>query len=179
MQKGPEGPFFHGGSCLVAAATATAVAATATATGASTATAAVTTAAAAGATATTTVAAATASTAAEAARAGRTGFHGTGFIHNQTATTVLLAVDAIDSGLRFSVAAHFHKAEAFGTASVTFHHDFGAGDGTVGSECLLQVFVTERIWQIANVKFVAHKGLLKITQNAMESKTAINKPIKT
>jgi hypothetical protein len=90
-----------------------------------------------------------------------------------------LAIDATDSGLRFSIAAHFHKAEALGTASVTFHHDFGACDGTVGSKCLLQVFVTERIWQIANVKFVAHKGLLKITQNAMESKTAINKPLKT
>jgi hypothetical protein len=91
-----------------------------------------------------------------------------------------LAVHATDSGLRFSIAAHFHKAEALGTTSVTFHHDFGACNGTVGSECLLQVFVTERIWQIANVKFVAHvRTPQKLTQNAMESKTAINKPLKT
>jgi hypothetical protein len=180
-KKGPEGPFYKLDSFLVAGATAAAVSTAAA--GASTATAAVsTTAAAAGATATTvaaTTTAASTTTEAAATGAGRTGFHGTGFIHNQTATAVLLAVHAADSSLCFSIAAHFHKAEALGTASVTFHHDFGAGDGTVGSKCLLQVFVTERIWQVANVKFVAHKGLLKITQNAMESKTAINKPLKT
>jgi hypothetical protein len=142
-----------GKRCLVAAATATAVTTTA-ATG--TATAAVATAATTTGTTATTVTAATASTAAEAARAGGTGFHGTRFVNNQTTAAKLLAVDCADSGLRFSIAAHFHKAEALGTASVTFHHDFGACDGTVGSKCLLQVFVTERIWQVANVKFVAH-----------------------
>jgi hypothetical protein len=151
MQKGPEGPFLLLERCLVAAATATAVT-TAAATG--TATAAVATAATG--TAAAAVAAATASTTAEAARAGGTGFHGTCFVHNQTTAAKLLAIDCADSGLRFSIAAHFHKAEALGTASVTFHHDFGACDGTVGSKCLLQVFVTERIWQVANVKFVAH-----------------------
>jgi hypothetical protein len=151
---------FYAGKSLVAGATATAVTTTTAAAGASAATAAVTTAAATtGAATATTVAAATAAsttTEATATRAGRTGFHRTGFINNQTATTVLLAIDATDSGLRFSVAAHFHKAEAFGAASVTFHHDFCACDCAVWSKCLLQIFVTERIWQVANVKFVAH-----------------------
>jgi hypothetical protein len=142
---------------LVAGSTATAVTTTATA-GASTAgAAAVTTTATTGTTATTVAATAASTTAkAAAARAGGTGFHRTGFVDYEAAATVLLAIHATDSGLRFSIAAHFHKAKAFGTASVTFHHDFGACDSTVGSKCLLQVFVTERIWQIANVKFVAH-----------------------
>jgi hypothetical protein len=143
---------------LVAGATATAVTTTAAATGASTATAAAvtTTAAATGASAATVATAATTSAAAEAAGAGGTWFHGTGFVHHETATAELLTVNAVDSSLCFSVATHFHKAEAFGTASVTFHHDFGAGNGTVWSKSLLQVFVTERIRQIAYVKFVAH-----------------------
>ena len=163
--------------CLVAAAagTATAVstaAAAAAAPGASAATASAATVAATAASATTVAAtagasaatasaaavAATASTTTEAAAAsaGRTRLHRTGFVHHQATTAKLLAVHAVDSCLCFSVAAHFHKAEAFGTASVTFHHDFGARNGTVCCKSLLQVFVTERIRQVAYVKFVAH-----------------------
>jgi hypothetical protein len=156
------GPFFESEVRLVTGTSATAVTTTATAAGATaaTATAAVTTTAAAARATTATIAATTAAstttTEAAATGAGRTGFHGTGFIHNQSATAVLLTIYAADSRLCFSITAHFHKTEAFGTASVTFHHDFGAGDSTVRCKCLLQVFVTERIWQIANVKFVAH-----------------------
>jgi hypothetical protein len=69
----------------------------------------------------------------------------------------LLAVHSADCCLRFGIAAHFHKAEPFGTTGIALHHDLGACDGTVCGKCLLQVFVTERIWQIANVKFVAHE----------------------
>ena len=161
--------------CLVAAAagTATAVSTAAAATGASAATtsaaavaataaSATTVAAATGASAATPSAAAVAATAsttteAAAASAGRTRLHRTGFVHHQATTAKLLAVHAVDSCLCFSVAAHFHKAEAFGTASVTFHHDFGARNGTVCCKSLLQVFVTERIRQVAYVKFVAHE----------------------
>ena len=162
--------------CLVAAAgTATAVSTAAAATGASAATtsaAAVAATAAAASATTTTVAAATTGTTsaaavaataasttteAAAASAGRTRLHRTGFVHHQATTAKLLAVHAVDSCLCFSVAAHFHKAEAFGTASVTFHHDFGARNGTVCCKSLLQVFVTERIRQVAYVKFVAHE----------------------
>lgn len=59
--------------------------------------------------------------------AGRAGFHGACFVHDDGAATQGLTIGAIDGGLRFCVAAHFHKAEAFGTACVTFHHDLGAG----------------------------------------------------
>ena len=159
--------------CLVAAAagTATAVSTAAATTGASAATTRAAAVAAPAASATTvaatttgtTSAAAVAATAtsatteAAAASAGRTRLHRTGFVHHQATTAKLLAVHAVDSCLCFSVAAHFHKAEAFGTASVTFHHDFGARNGTVCCKSLLQVFVTERIRQVAYVKFVAHE----------------------
>jgi hypothetical protein len=145
-----------------AAATATAVtaaAATTAASGTTAVTAATATAATTG-TAAVTAAAAAASTAtkATAACAGRTRFHGTRFVNHQTTATELLAVHSADRCLRFGIAAHFHKSKAFGTSGVTLHHDLGAGDRTVCRKCLLQVFVTERIWQIANVKFVAHAG---------------------
>jgi hypothetical protein len=59
--------------------------------------------------------------------------------------------------LRLIVAAHFHKAEAFGAACVTFHHDFGAGHRTEFTEGLFQIAVTNRVRQVADVKFVAHE----------------------
>jgi hypothetical protein len=104
--------------CLVAA-TATAAAAVAAATGTTAAAASATAVTAAAATTGTTsaaaVSAATASAAAEAAAAsaGRTCLHWTGFVHNETTTTVLLTIHAVDSSLCFSVIAHFNKAEAF------------------------------------------------------------------
>jgi len=169
------------GSCLVAAtATAVTTTAAATATAAASAAAVTTTAAATTVAAAAATAAASTATKAAAASAGRTSFHGTCFVDDQTAATELLTVHAADSCLRFSVAAHFHKAEAFGTASVTFHHDLGAGNGTVGCKRLLQVFITERIGQVAHVKFVAHvRTPQNNSQNAMVSKPAINKPMKT
>ena len=172
------------GSCVVAATTAAAAAiTTATATtAAATATAAVSTTTAAAATVATAAATAAASTATKAAAtcAGRTCFHWTCFVNHETAATELLTVHAADSGLCFCIAAHFHKAEALGTASVTFHHDFGAGNRTVGRKRLLQVFITERIGQVAHVKFVAHvRTPQNNSQNAMVSKPAINKPMKT
>jgi hypothetical protein len=150
---------------VAAAATAvTAAAATATTAAATTVT------AAAAATATAATAAVTATTAAaEATATGRTWLHRTGFVDNQTTATVLLAVHGADSGLRFSFAAHFDETKALRAAGIALHHDFGAGNGTVGRKGLLEVFVAEGIGQVAHVKFVAHQGLLKITQNAMES----------
>jgi hypothetical protein len=139
-------------AAITTATTAAATASTAAVTAATTTTAAATT----GSAAITTTTAAT-SAAAEAAATRSTWLHGASFVHDETATTVLLTVHAIDGGLRLSITAHFHKAEAFGAASVTFHHDFCAGDGAVSSESLLKVFITERIRQIAYVKFVAHE----------------------
>jgi hypothetical protein len=150
------------GMCLVAAtATATAITTATATTGAATATtsaATVTAATGAAATGTTAVAtAAAATTEAAAARAGRTGFHRTGFVHHEATATELLAIHGIDGGLCLRIIAHFDETETFRAAGVTFHHDFGAGNGTVCCERLLQIFVTERIRQVAYVKFVAHE----------------------
>jgi hypothetical protein len=68
-----------------------------------------------------------------------------------------LAVHAIDGRLGFVVAAHFHKTKTLGTARVTFHHDFGAGHHAKLTKSLFQISVSNRIWQVANVKFIAHK----------------------
>jgi hypothetical protein len=48
----------------------------------------------------------------------------------------------MDGGLGLIVVAHFYKAEAFGAARVTFHHDLGAGDHTEFTESLLQIAIT-------------------------------------
>ncbi len=142
------------------AATATAVTAAAATTAASGATAVTAAAATAATTGTAAVTAAATCTATKTATTctGGTRLHGTRFVNYQTTATELLAVHSADSCLCFGIAAHFYKAESFGTTGVTFHHDLGAGDRTVCGKCLLQVFVTERIWQIADVKFVAHAG---------------------
>jgi hypothetical protein len=68
-----------------------------------------------------------------------------------------LTVHAIDGGLGFVVTAHFYKTKTFGTARVTFHHDFGAGHHAKLTKSLFQISVSNRIWQVANVKFIAHK----------------------
>ena len=54
----------------------------------------------------------------------------------------------------------------------------GAANRAVLAEGLLQIFVAERVGQVAHVKFVAHEGLLKKHKNAMEP-DAINKPVST
>jgi hypothetical protein len=96
-------------------------------------------------------------TATKTTGAGRTCLHRTGFIHHRIAPTQRLTIHAIDGGLRFSIAAHFDKAKAFGSTGVTFHHDFGAGDNTEFTEGLFQIVVTNRIRQVADVKFIAHE----------------------
>jgi hypothetical protein len=68
-----------------------------------------------------------------------------------------LAIHAVDCRLRFAIAAHFHKAEAFGAARITFHHDFGAGHSTEFTKGLFQIAVANRVRQVADIKFVAHK----------------------
>ena len=79
----------------------------------------------------------TATTVATATGTGRTLFHGTCFVHNNTATAQRLAVHAVDGRLSFFVSAHFHKAKAFGATCIAFHHDFSAGHGTELAESLL------------------------------------------
>ncbi len=111
--------------------------------------------------ATTTFAAAavatTTTTEAAATCTGRTCFHRAGFVDHHIAAAQWLTIHAVDGSLRFIIAAHFHKAEAFGAASVTFHHDFGAGHSTEFTERLFQIAVANRVRQVADVKFVAHE----------------------
>src|SRR6185312_14473023 len=173
MKKGPRGPLSRckrGAqapcecSVAVAAAAVTAAAATTAAAAAVTA-------------ATTTTAVATTTEAATAAR--RTGLHWASLVDDQVTAADRLAVHTLDRRLGFGIAAHFDKAEALGAPGVALHHDLGAGDGTELAECLLHVFVAERIGQIAHVKFVAHKGLLKMTKKRWSPIPAINKPVTT
>jgi hypothetical protein len=136
-----------------AAFTATAVTTATAFTAATEAAAAITTAAA----FTATAAKAATTTEAAAARTWGTCFHRTCFVHDHIAAAQRLTVHAIDRSLRFVVAAHFHEAEAFGAASVAFHHDFGAGHSTEFTESLFQIAVANRVRQVADVKFVAHE----------------------
>jgi hypothetical protein len=69
-----------------------------------------------------------------------------------------LTVHAGDGSLCLGIVAHFDKAKAFGAAGVALHHDFSAGDSAKLAKRLLQVFVADRVRQIADVKFVAHEG---------------------
>src|ERR1700761_7164863 len=93
-----------------------------------------------------------------AAEAARTLFARTCFVDDQGTAFQGLAIHAIDGCLRLSVRAHFHEAEALGTAGLTIHHDLGGRDGTELAERLLQGFVANAVGQIAYVKFVFHWG---------------------
>lgn len=93
----------------------------------------------------------TTTAAAEAASAWRTWLQRTCFVDYDIAAAQRLTVYAVDSSLCFCIRAHFHKAEAFRAACVTFHHDFSAGHQTKLTEMLLKIAITNRIWQIANV----------------------------
>jgi hypothetical protein len=99
------------------------------------------------------------------------GFHRTGFIHHDAATTQGLTVHALDGGLCFGIAAHFDKTKAFGATGVTLHHDFCAGYSTKSCKSLLQIAITYRVGQIAHIQFVAHCGTPQKHKNkAMESR---------
>src|SRR5665647_3296482 len=137
------------GAATASAAAAVGAAETAIATAATGA--AATAAAAAATTAAATTVAATTTAAAEAAAAWRTCLHGTGFVDDNATAAQRLTVHAGDCRLGFGIAAHFDKAKAFGATRVAFHHDFSAGDSAKLAKRLLQVFVTHRVWQVADV----------------------------
>ena len=162
MKKGPAGPFLcERRSVFVATAaaftptTTTAVATAAFTTAATATVAATTTAATAAATVAATTTTTVATTTAAAARWAR--LHGTGFVDDQAATSEWLAIHTADGCLRFRIRRHFHKPKAFGPTGVALHHDFGTGDRAELTKRLLQVFVTNRVRQVADIKFVAHE----------------------
>ena len=98
-----------------------------------------------------TTAAAISTAAAEATGAWRTCLHRTGFVHHHATATQRLTVHAVDGCLCFCIAGHFDKAKALGATGVAFHHDFGAGHSAELTKRLLQVFVTHRVRQVADV----------------------------
>jgi hypothetical protein len=59
--------------------------------------------------------------------------------------------------LRFSIAAHLHKAKALGSTGIALHHDLGTGDHAELTERLLKIAIAHRISQVANVEFIAHE----------------------
>src|SRR5262249_46377192 len=93
-----------------------------------------------------------------AAEAARTLFAGTGLVDDDRPAFERLAVHAVDRGLRFRGRAHFHEAEALGTAGLAVPHYLGRGDGAELREGLVQRLVADAIGQVAYVKFVSHWG---------------------
>jgi hypothetical protein len=101
-------------------------------------------------------AAATAATGTAAAEAAWTLFAGTCFVDHEITACHGLTMKTFDRSLGFGIAAHFHKAEALGTAGVTIAHDFSRRDRAEFAELLFEVFVAHGVRQIADVQFVAH-----------------------
>lgn len=89
---------------------------------------------------------------------GRARFQRTSDVHRQVTATHVLAVHAADCGLSFLTAGHLDKAETFGSTAVAFHHHFGRLNMAKGRKLLLQIFIANRVRQVANIKFVAHFG---------------------
>lgn len=158
-------------TATVSAATAVAAATGATATAATVATTtaratAATTAVAATAATGTTGTAATISTAAAATAIATTGattaeatwtlFTRTGLIDDQGTAFHLLAVHAVDGGLRFSVRAHLDETKTLGSTGFTVHHDLRRRHRAELSECLLEIVVSYAVRQVTDVEFVAH-----------------------
>jgi hypothetical protein len=117
----------------------------------------------------TAVAATTTTAAVTTAAATGTWLHRTRFVHDHVATVNRLAVHAADRCLRFCIAGHFDKAEAFGTAAVAVGHDFGRLDLTEGAEGVLQRVVGHRVGEVANVKFLAHERTFQKSPSTIHS----------
>ena len=132
-------------SAAAVRATETAIAAAAGRTAATTAAVSTTTTAA----ASTTAVAATAAT--KAASAWRTSLHRTRFVNDDATAAQWLTIHAIDGSLRFRIAGHFDKTKALGATRVALHHDFSTGNSAELTKRLLQIFVTHRVRQVADV----------------------------
>lgn len=103
----------------------------------------------------TAIATITATTVAAATRSA--GLHRTGDVDGQVTATEVLAVEAIDGGFSFLSRTHFYKAEAFGAAGFALHHHFGGLNRTKAREFLVKIVVANRVSEVADVEFVAHR----------------------
>src|SRR5262249_47697310 len=97
-------------------------------------------------------AAAPAPTAASAVRLG------TGFVDDQGPAVAILAVQGGDGRLSFLIAAHFHKAKAFGPTGVPVHDYLSGLHRAVGFEHRLQIAVTDTVGQVPYIQLLAHCG---------------------
>jgi hypothetical protein len=110
-------------------------------------------------TATTAAAVATTATAATITTATftwRASFCGASFVHDHRAAAELLAMHTGNGCLGLGIVCHFHKAEAFRAACIALHHHACARYRSKRAEGGLQIVVTHRIWQIANVQSITH-----------------------
>jgi hypothetical protein len=77
---------------------------------------------------------------------------GAGFDDLQRAAANGRVVEAFHGGSGFVIIGHVHETEAAGAACFTIFDDTGVGDGAVGGELVLQLFVGERVRQVANIE---------------------------
>ena len=87
---------------------------------------------------------------------GRTGLHWASNVDGQITTAHVLAMHCLDCCFGFRAAGHLDKAKALLATCVAFHHDLGRLDLAEGRKLLVQIVVTNRVRQIADIKFVAH-----------------------
>jgi hypothetical protein len=123
----------------------------------------------------TTSATATAIATTAAAKATGARLSGTRFIDHECAAAQLLAMHALDSGLRHRVIAHFDEPEAFRTAGLTLHHHASAFHFAKCTKSLRQIFVACRVGQVAHIQSVAHQGLHKNTNKKRRSPSSKHK----
>jgi len=80
-------------------------------------------------------------------------------VHRHGARVVLLAIQALDRGLRGLVICHLDETEALRAARVAVHDDRGGLDAAELPEQSLQVFLGCVVTEISDVEFLRHLGL--------------------
>jgi hypothetical protein len=78
------------------------------------------------------------------------------FVDHHGAATQILTMHTGNGCLCLRVVAHFHKAKAFGATGIALHHHASAFDFTKRTKCVLQIFITHRVRQIAYVQSITH-----------------------
>jgi hypothetical protein len=79
-------------------------------------------------------------------------FFGAGFDDLQWAATDGGVVEAFHGSSGFAVIGHVHESKTAGAAGFTIFDDTGVSHGAVGGELVQQLFVCERVRQVANIE---------------------------
>src|SRR5262249_1691307 len=85
-------------------------------------------------------------------------------VHRHRTRVVLLAVQALDRGLRGLVICHLDETEALRAARVAVHDDRRGLDAAELPEQCLQVFLGRVVTEIADVKFLRHLGFWTLSE---------------